>query len=716
MGTFGRKCFKKNFESDFTWLSAFMRNVQRFSEKTALFDADKKRSYSYRELNALSDRLAAALANDGLGKNSLLLVFLHNSLEFLVSYIAAKKVGAVFLPASCKASQKEILSLIRVNRPKVVISSLPTVEFFFREKSFLKRKIKCLVVTETEGAVFGNWCTVGERSEAGPSQDGANFERSGAPFVNSRAVDERSGAGPSQAGTVGERSEAGPSQDGANFERSEAGPSQDGANFERSGASFVNSCTVGERTEASFVNSCANFERTGAGPSQDGANFERTEAPFVNAAVGERTGASFVNSATLSSANDALQKLPHSLPDAKKVFSFEDYIFSAGGKKIPAKSTKKIYEEAVRFCTSGTSALPKLVPLSEANEIFSAHDAIMHFSLTSRDVTLNTNPWFHRGGLHALGPCSALYCGASLVACKSFRPSDTLELIEKYKITYITGAPANLNLLAKIECKRKRNLSSLRGVISLGAVLTKSEYKNFQENLCPNIFNNYGTTETFWNTIFSPWDLKCDLEKLDCVPAGFACLDDDVRIVKMKENSFAQPDDLVKKDNLSEGEIIIRSPAKSTNHYFKNRKVSKEKFYKGFFYTGDTGVWTEEGLITVKGRKDDMIIISGENVYPERVEDAVKENDKIIDCIVTSLPDTKRGQTIALYVLAKDKSLTLEEVADFCSKSKNLNRHSRPHYFAFIDEIPLNSNGKKKRRLMKERALKDFEAGLFVKN
>ncbi len=646
MGTFGRKCFKKNFESDFTWLSAFMRNVQRFSEKTALFDADKKRSYSYRELNALSDRLAAALANDGLGKNSLLLVFLHNSLEFLVSYIAAKKVGAVFLPASCKASQKEILSLIRVNRPKVVISSLPTVEFFFREKSFLKRKIKCLVVTEMEGVAFGNWCTVGERSGAGPSQDGANFERSGAPFVNSRAVDERSVAG----------------------------------------------------------------------PSQDGANFERTEAPFVNAAVGERTGASFVNSATLSSTNDALQKLPHSLPDAKKVFSFEDYIFSAGGKKIPAKSTKKIYEEAVRFCTSGTSALPKLVPLSEANEIFSAHDAIMHFSLTSRDVTLNTNPWFHRGGLHALGPCSALYCGASLVACKSFRPSDTLELIEKYKITYITGAPANLNLLAKIECKRKRNLSSLRGVISLGAVLTKSEYKNFQENLCPNIFNNYGTTETFWNTIFSPWDLKCDLEKLDCVPAGFACLDDDVRIVKMKENSFAQPDDLVKKDNLSEGEIIIRSPAKSTNHYFKNRKVSKEKFYKGFFYTGDTGVWTEEGLITVKGRKDDMIIISGENVYPERVEDAVKENDKIIDCIVTSLPDTKRGQTIALYVLAKDKSLTLEEVADFCSKSKNLNRHSRPHYFAFIDEIPLNSNGKKKRRLMKERALKDFEAGLFVKN
>lgn len=660
MGTFGRKCFKKNFESDFTWLSAFMRNVQRFSEKTALFDADKKRSYSYRELNALSDRLAAALANDGLGKNSLLLVFLHNSLEFLVSYIAAKKVGAVFLPASCKASQKEILSLIRVNRPKVVISSLPTVEFFFREKSFLKRKIKCLVVTEMEGVAFGNWCTVGERTEAGPSQDGAGFERS----------------------------EAGPSQAETGFERTGAGPSQAG--------------TVGERS--------------GAGPSQDGANFERTEAPFVNAAVGERTGASFVNSATLSSTNDALQKLPHSLPDAKKVFSFEDYIFSAGGKKIPAKSTKKIYEETVRFCTSGTSALPKLVPLSEANEIFSAHDAIMHFSLTSRDVTLNTNPWFHRGGLHALGPCSALYCGASLVACKSFRPSDTLELIEKYKITYITGAPANLNLLAKIECKRKRNLSSLRGVISLGAVLTKSEYKKFQENLCPNIFNNYGTTETFWNTIFSPWDLKCDLEELDCVPAGFACLDDDVRIVKMKENSFAQPDDLVKKDNLSEGEIIIRSPAKSTNHYFKNRKVSKEKFYKGFFYTGDTGVWTEEGLITVKGRKDDMIIISGENVYPERVEDAVKENDKIIDCIVTSLPDTKRGQTIALYVLAKDKSLTLEEVADFCSKSKNLNRHSRPHYFAFIDEIPLNSNGKKKRRLMKERALKDFEAGLFVKN
>ncbi len=599
MGTFGRKCFKKNFESDFTWLSAFMRNVQRFSEKTALFDADKKKSYSYGELNALSDRMATALANDGLGKNSLLLVFLHNSLEFLVSYIAAKKVGAVFLPASCKSSQKEILSLIRGNRPRVVISSFPTVEFFFKEKSFLKRKIKSLVVTE----------------------------------LGEDAAGEKVGA------------------------------------------------VCGKKD-----------------------------------VFGERTGASLVNRVGRAEENGGLQKLPASLPDAKKVFSFEDYIFSTAEKKVPAKSTKKIYEEAVRFCTSGTSALPKLVPLSEANEIFSAHDAIMHFSLTSRDLTLNTNPWFHRGGLHALGPCPALYCGAGIVACKSFRPSDTLELIEKYKITYITGAPANLNLLSKIECKRKKNLSSLRGVISLGAVLTKSEYKNFQENLCPNIFNNYGTTETFWNTIFSPWDLKCDAEKLDAVPAGFACLDDDVRIVKMKENSFARPDDLVEKDNLTEGEIIIRSPAKSSNHYFKNKKLSRKKFYRGFFYTGDTGVWNGEGLITVKGRKDDMIIISGENVYPERVEDAVKENDKIIDCIATSLPDAKRGQTIALYVCAKDKSLTLEEVADFCSKSKNLNRHSRPHYFAFIDEIPLNANGKKRRRLMKERALKDFEAGLFVKN
>ena len=95
-----------------------------------------------------------------------------------------------------------------------------------------------------------------------------------------------------------------------------------------------------------------------------------------------------------------------------------------------------IYDEVVRMCTSGTSALPKSVPLNDINEVLSAHDAIMHYPLNVKDVCMNMTPLFHRGGSHSGGTCPTFFVGAALVVMREFlRRATTLQYVEKYGVT-----------------------------------------------------------------------------------------------------------------------------------------------------------------------------------------------------------------------------------------------------------------------------------------
>ena len=170
---------------------------------------------------------------------------------------------------------------------------------------------------------------------------------------------------------------------------------------------------------------------------------------------------------------------------------------------------------------------------------------------------------------------------------------------------------------------------------------------------------------------------------------------------------------MVAHDGKTEGEIIIRAPEKTTYAYYHNAEMTKAKFYKGWMYTGDAGVWDEDWTVTVSGRKDDMMVVSGENIYPTQIEEAIAENPKVRDCMVTAVSDKVRGEAIAAYVVAEDDSLTLEELSDFCAKSAMLSRYKRPRYFAIVEELPRTATGKKMHYQLKARAESDLASGLL---
>lgn len=349
-----------------------------------------------------------------------------------------------------------------------------------------------------------------------------------------------------------------------------------------------------------------------------------------------------------------------------------------------------IYEETVRLYTSGTTSKAKAVPINSINEVLSAHDVIMHFPLAPTDRTMNLTPWFHRGGLHSGGPTPTLYVGAEVVALREFNPRRCLQLTEEEKITFLIGVPSILALLARAQAHDPADLSSLRGIVSMGSPFDKLACEKYMKLLTPNIFNGYGTTETFWNTFLRPYNLP-EMSS----SAGQACTDDDVRVIRIPENGGrGEPEDLAAKDNTEVGEIIIRAPAKSAGSYVNNPEMTERKFYKGYHYTGDLGTWDENEFVTIVSRKDDMVIIAGENVYPTQVEAVLNEHPKVAECAVIGVSDRLHGQVLAAYVVPGDKSLSAQELKDFCISHPGLPSFKRPRYYNIVEELPHTATGK----------------------
>lgn len=389
---------------------------------------------------------------------------------------------------------------------------------------------------------------------------------------------------------------------------------------------------------------------------------------------------------------------------------FEDFMKDADDSNPPVDFEPHIYDEVTRLFTSGTTSLPKGVPLNNINEVLSAHDVIMHFPLNPTDITMNMTPWFHRGGLHSGGLTPTLYAGGAVVVLRSYNPRICLQYTEKYGVTFLIGVPAVLTSLATRQEKHPVDLSKIKGIVTMGSPLERAQCIRFQETLTPNIFNGYGTTESFWNTFLRPYDLP-DMSGT----AGRSCTDDDVRVVKAYEDRKAEPDEMVAKDGTEVGEIIIKSPSKSTMCYYNNPKVTKEKYYKGFLYTGDLGTWDDKEFVTVAGRKDDMIICSGENIYPPQIEEVLNMHPKVQESIVSSIPDKTRGEVLVAYIIPEDNSLTVKEMIDYCAEHPNLSKYKCPRYYRFVEELPHTATGKKQHYKIKEQAKKDFEAGLLLR-
>lgn len=377
-----------------------------------------------------------------------------------------------------------------------------------------------------------------------------------------------------------------------------------------------------------------------------------------------------------------------------------------------------IYDETTRVYTSGTTGLPKPVPLPSLVELMSAHDVIMHFPLSANDRTLNMTPLFHRGGLYAGGPNPVFYVGAENVTLRQFDASRVLDLVAEESLTFLIGAPATLVRLADEQELRPRDISSLRGIVTMGSPLDRPSALRFQRVLTPRIFNGYGTTETFWNTFLRPEDLP---EYAGAT--GRSSTDDDVAVVELAQGTreLGDPTHTVPLDGTTIGEFATRS-VKAGYSYLEHTSELEEKVRDGWFYPGDLATWGDGEYVTIVGRKDDMIISGGENVHPAQVEAILAEFDGVIDSIVVGAPHPTWGEQVAAYVVRDPAKITgsddeaAHKLDSFLAHHLKLARYKRPRLYKFIEvsDIPLNATGKKLHRVQKDQAARDVDSGTFI--
>lgn len=390
---------------------------------------------------------------------------------------------------------------------------------------------------------------------------------------------------------------------------------------------------------------------------------------------------------------------------------FATALGQADGRAPELPADFSTYDEVIRLYTSGTTGLPKGVPLPSIVELLSAHDVIMNFPLSPLDRTLNMTPWFHRGGLHSGGPNPTFYVGGSVVPMREFDAETVLDWVGKYSITFLIGAPTALERLARVQEKNPRDLSGLNGIVTMGAPLDARSAQRYMDVLTPRISNGYGTTETFWNTFLRPFDLPAMAGT-----AGRSAPDDDVRIVKVFDDRMARPDELAAKDGEEIGEVAMRTP-KCALSYSGEAGSKDPKFQDGWFFPGDLATWDANEFVTIVGRKDEMIISGGENVFPAQVESVLESHAGVAEALVVGLPDPEWGQKVVAYIVVDPDcdGLTADNLETHCLDSDDLARFKRPRAYCFVDRLPMTPTGKKKHVEAAEQAVRDVEAGRFVR-
>lgn len=370
--------------------------------------------------------------------------------------------------------------------------------------------------------------------------------------------------------------------------------------------------------------------------------------------------------------------------------------------------TCTVWDETTRLHTSGTTGMPKGVPLNSMIEVMSAHDVIMSFPLAPQDVTLNMTPWFHRGGLYCAGPNPTFYLGSSLVPMAAFDAPRTLDLVATQGLTFLIGAPTNLALLAREQESRPRDLSSLKGIVTMGAPLERDAALRYQRVLTPRIFNGYGSTEGFWNTFLRPDDLPGHAGT-----AGRACIDDDVAVVRLHPDRLGTENETVAKDGVEVGEVAIRSP-KCALAYLDNPEQEAAKYRDGWLHIGDLATWDADEFLTIVGRKDDMLISGGENVHPVQVEEALNTHPAVVDSLVVGVPDDDWGQVVVAYVVAADPATTAAQLDAHCRDHPMLSRFKRPRAYRFVAALPVTATGKKLHYRATETARAEMADGAFT--
>lgn len=334
------------------------------------------------------------------------------------------------------------------------------------------------------------------------------------------------------------------------------------------------------------------------------------------------------------------------------------------------------------FCilyTSGTTGLPKGAMTSHRSVVKSAAALVGEMRFIEKDIFIVPAPLFHIFGI-ACNLLPALASGASIILMERFHPQKILALIEKEKVTVHQGVPTMFLKELEVGNPQEYDLSTLRAGIVGAAPITASQMKRIREELGFNLLQSYGTSETASLTINGyEDDENAILETLGRPIEGV-----EIKIVDEKRNSLPTGEI---------GEIAVHSFGNMKGYYQLPEETAKVMDAEGFYYTGDLGKLDEQGNLHFVGRKKELIIRGGYNIYPQEIETVLKLHPAVSEAAVIGMPDQVLGEVaIAAIKLLEGELATEEELKAFIAE--HLAKYKIPSGILFVDEFPVTASGK----------------------
>jgi long-chain acyl-CoA synthetase len=356
-----------------------------------------------------------------------------------------------------------------------------------------------------------------------------------------------------------------------------------------------------------------------------------------------------------------------------------------GRGRVEAEAERDDAELAVLLFTSGTAGAPRAAMLTHGNLEANIGQVQEHPGLRvgPDDVGLGVLPFFHVFGLNvALGV--GLQAGACTVLLDHFDAARAVELVRVHGVTILAGVPTMFDSILELpaELASPASFSSVRRAVSGAAELPLVLAEAFRERFGVTIHEGYGLTEA------SPIVSTTAVEHAPRFGSiGPPLPGVEVRLVG------DDGEDVVAGDP---GEIWVRGPNVFAG-YWDDPEATARVLVDGWLRTGDVAVVDDEGFLSLVDRKKDLIIVSGFNVFPAEVEEALLAHDGIADAAVVGVPHPRTGEAVAAWVVAEPgATLTVDGVREHAAR--HLARYKVPATVEIVPELPRNEAGKLLRR------------------
>jgi len=335
--------------------------------------------------------------------------------------------------------------------------------------------------------------------------------------------------------------------------------------------------------------------------------------------------------------------------------------------------------------TSGSTGEPKPIILLQKTKVARSQAAQTLYAVTAQDITLAATPLYH--SLAERLVLLPLLTGGTTVVMPTFSAADWLETVENQKVSFSIAVSSQLKQILPEIRKQPEKARSLRCLVSSSAQLDARLKAELLSYLPCDFHECYGTSEIAIASNLSRRDGESKLTSVGTAAPGV-----DIVILDEagKELGLEQP-----------GEIACKTPMRFAG-YYKRNDLTEAAMSGEYFKTGDLGRLDADRFLYFLGRKKDIIITGGINVYPQDIENAMLQHPMVCECAAIALPDEQLGEIVGVAVVLQNrdnfKTRELQRLA-----AKHLADYQQPRRYIILDELPKNRMGKvMKRELIKK--------------